>query len=66
MSQADQGSSTDIASQIFSTLDGNQDGSVSKDEFSAAFATNSATSGNGTGLQSGSFGVVCPNRRQWR
>jgi Ca2+-binding EF-hand superfamily protein len=48
MSQADQGSSTDIASQIFSALDGNQDGSVSKDEFSAAFATNSATSGNGT------------------
>lgn len=48
MSQPGQDSTTDIASQILSALDGNQDGAVSADEFSAAFAANSTTSGAGT------------------
>lgn len=47
-SQAGQNPASDITSQILSGLDGNQDGAVSADEFSAAFATNSATDASGT------------------
>ena len=47
MSQPSQDSTTDIASQIFSGLDGNQNGTVSADEFSAALAPNSAATGTG-------------------
>lgn len=40
-------SASDILSQIFSTLDQNQDGSVSADEFAAAFNSGNSASSNG-------------------
>jgi Ca2+-binding EF-hand superfamily protein len=46
--QASASSSSDIASQIFSALDTNQDGKVSAAELSAAFKTSNSTNGNGT------------------
>jgi Ca2+-binding EF-hand superfamily protein len=41
-------SASDILSQIFSTLDQNQDGNVSEDEFAAAFNSGNSASSNGT------------------
>lgn len=45
---ADTNSGSDIASQIFSALDTNQDGKVSSDELAAAFNTSNTSDGTGT------------------